>query len=125
MNKENQQRREKLEAFEAAEEKRKEAEMSELELAQKKLADLEAEHNQLKLEAHQATAAAEAGLPPEFAGRIKGATIEEMNADAKALFDLLPVKPKANPRATNPNIEQVNPSGETLEQKNRRLGLSM
>ena len=119
------QRRKKLDAYEAEEQKRKEAEMSEIDLLKQKVAESEAVANQLKLESHQRAAAEKVGLPSVFANRIQGETLEDMEADAKALFDALPVKPVVKPVVgiTNPGLTGMN-SGETAEQRNKRLGLA-
>jgi hypothetical protein len=51
---------------------------------------------------------------------LKGETLEELEADAKALAELLP-------KAQAPHVKPTNPGGgvggETIEQKRIRLGL--
>ena len=115
------QRRKKLEAFEKAEDERKKAEMSEIDRLKLEGEELAAENTKLKFEGQQTAIATEVGLPPAFADRIKGATPEEMKADAEALIAAMPVKPEANPKTTNPGDLALD--GETLEQKNKRLGI--
>jgi len=113
-------RRRKLEAFETAENDRKEAEMSEIELLNKKRDELEAENKKLKLSSQQHSIAEKVGLPIAFAKRIHGNSLEEMEADAQALFDDLPVKPKIDPGPTNPGVKGGK-KVETDAQKRERL----
>lgn len=114
--------RKQAESFEQAEAKRKEAELSEMEKLQKRLAETEAEANRLKLESLRRQAAEKAGLPAALASRLQGATPEELEADAAALAETLPKSTK-----TPPNVPPTNPGGnadgkaETDEQKRRRL----
>jgi len=105
------------------EKKRKEAEMTELERLSKQLKDAEAELSKTRLSVLQRDAAAKHNLPAELATRLKGETPEELEADAKALADLLP-KHKAQP-----TISPTNPGGnaspnETVDQMKARLGMS-
>ncbi len=78
----------------AAEQKRKEAEMTEM---QKLQAQLEKANTELKA-AHASDlrrqAAGEVGLPLVFADRLKGETLEELTADAKQILEALPKVPK-------------------------------
>lgn len=53
------------------------------------LSRLRSENNAYKVAALRDKAAREAGIPAELAGRITGATEEEMAADAKALAELI------------------------------------
>lgn len=79
----------KLAEYEAAEKKRTDAEKSDLEKA------LSARDEALKTAqlAHKKLVAIKYHLPDEFADRIKGDTLEEMDADAEKLAAALP-KPK-------------------------------
>ena len=120
-NKEAAGRRKKLEAFEAAEDERKKAEMSEIDRLKLEGEELAAENTKLKFEGQQTAIATELGLPAEFADRIKKGTPEEMKADAEAMISAMPVKPEAHPKITNPGDSALD--GETLEQKNLRLGI--
>ena len=120
-NKEAAGRRKKLEAFEKDEDERRKAEMSEIDRLKLEGEELAAENKQLKFNGQQTTIATEVGLPPAFADRIQGVTPEEMKADAEALLAAMPVKPEANPKITNPGDLALD--GETLEQKNYRLGI--
>jgi hypothetical protein len=110
-------RRKKLEAFEAAEAKRKESEMSELQKAQAKLAEYETRIKAHDREKVQAEIAAKTGLPAAFASRLKGETPEELEADAKSLLEALP-KPAGK---QTPTLNPTNPAGAsgglTQEQK--------
>jgi hypothetical protein len=101
-------RRKKLEAFEAAEAKRKEGEMTELQKAQAKLAEYEAKVKQHERKEAQTAAAVKAGLPAAFADRLKGETPEELEADAKQLLEALP---KADVKKPTPTISATNPGG--------------
>ena len=120
-NKEAAGRRKKLEAFEKAEDERLKAEMSEIDRLKLEADQLAAENKLLKFTGQQSNIAAEVGLPTAFADRIKGDTPEDMKADAEALLAAMPVKPEANPKPTNPG--ELGGQGETLEQKNARLGI--
>lgn len=110
----------KLAKFEQDEAKRKEAEMTEIELANKRAQELENEVRQLKISKLQHDIAAKVGLPAILADRLKGETPEELEADAKILLEAQP-KQKAAPNtgATNPG-EQASKE-ETRAQKLTRL----
>jgi hypothetical protein len=110
----------------ADEAKRKEAEMTELQKAQKRADEAEARAQQLERTSLQREAAANTGLPAKLADRLKGETLEEMEADAKAILEDLP-KPPAAPKP-GPGILPANPgangsTGETREARRARLGL--
>jgi len=108
----------KLEQFEEAERKRKEAQMSETEKLQAQLAEREAELKRLQLQQLQYQAAKEAGLPDDFAPRLKGETLEELRADAEALAKVLP-------KPTAPKISPTQPGsakqGESEAQQRARV----
>lgn len=110
----------KLAKFEQEEAKRKEAEMTEIELANKRAQELEAKVRQLEISRLQHDIAAKVGLPSVLADRLKGETPEELEADAKLLLEAQP-KQKAAPNtgATNPG-EQAQKE-ETRAQKLKRL----
>ena len=110
----------KLEKFEQEEAKRKEAEMTEIELANKRAQELEAKVRQLEMNRLQHDIAAKVGLPAIYADRLKGETPEELESDAKLLLEAQP-KQKAAPNtgATNPG-EQASKE-ETHAQKLTRL----
>ena len=70
--------------------------MSETERLQAELADAQRRADELATKQAQRDAAEKVGLPAVFAERIKGATPEEMEADAKLLLDNMP-KAKQKP----------------------------
>lgn len=86
----------KLAEFEKAEEERKRSEMTEIERLQADLEasrkaeeDARAEIAKRDLDAERARIAAEFKIPAAMAGRITGATPEEMRDDAKALAEAI------------------------------------
>lgn len=110
-------------AAEAAEQEKKvkdEAELSETEKLRKKAAELEAELKSTQIAMLQRDAATKHNLPPELASRLKGETLEELEADAKTLAELLPKPQPPHVKVTNPGS---NASGETetYEEKRKRL----
>jgi cytochrome c556 len=110
----------KADELSEAEQKRKEAEMTEVDRLNKQLADAQAELKAARIATLQRDAATKHNLPAELASRLKGETPEELEADAKALAELLP-KPKTPP--LKPTYPGNNASGEseTYEEKRRRL----
>lgn len=112
--------RKRLEAFEQAEQERKQAEMTELEKAQQKAAQLESELTTLRLKDLQRQAAKEAGIPADLSERLRGATLEDLKADAEELAKLLPKSAKTPPTvpATNPGAAS---NGETDAQRRSRI----
>lgn len=81
---------------------KEEAEMTALDKAEKRAAAAETE---LKRERHtrlQETAAKNAGLSPKLADRLKGDTLEEMEADAKAIIEDLPKPAPKGPGSPPP-----------------------
>lgn len=118
-NKEEASRRKKLEELEAAEQKRAEAEMTELQKAQKEAAEFKEQLANEKLARMRLEVAKKAGLPDVFTDRLRGETPEELEDDAKAILEALP---KA---AKNPVLNPTNPggdtSGETLAQQRARV----
>ncbi len=109
----------KLAKFEQEEAKRKEAEMTEIERANKRAQELEAKVRQLEINRLQHDIAAKVGLPAIYADRLKGETPEELEADAKLLLEAQP-KQKAAPNtgATNPGEKAG--SGDTFEDAHKR-----
>ncbi len=112
----------KVAELEEAEKKRKEAEMTELQKAQAKLAELEGQLQTEKLARMRQEAATAAKLPAEFAERLKGETPEDLKADAEKVAETLkkiqkPGGPPVNP--TNPNNNSEN--GETDAQRRQFL----
>ena len=111
----------KLQRFEAAEEERRKAELSEIERLKLDLEQAQTKARQAELSALKREIADKTGLPAALALRLTGETPEALEADAKALLEALPKK-------TAPNINPTNPGtttqGETREERNRRLGLA-
>lgn len=103
------------------------AEMTELQKVQAHAKELEERLAQTERARMQSEVAAKIGLPAKLASRLQGATIEELEADAKAILEDLPKQPpangRANPGATNPSNAQPG-SGETDQQRRVRLGLA-
>ena len=110
----------KLEKFEQEEAKRKEAEMTEIELANKRAQELEAKVRQLEMNRLQHDIAAKVGLPAIYADRLKGETPEELEADAKLLLEAQP-KQKAAPNTGTTNPGEQASKEETRAQKLERL----
>ena len=109
----------KLAKFEQEEAKRKEAEMTEIERANKHAQELEAKVRQLEISKLQHDIAAKVGLPSVFADRLKGETPEELEADAKVLLEAQPKQKLAlNIGATNPG-DKSNQT-ETFEEAHKR-----
>jgi hypothetical protein len=105
-----------LAALKAEEQKRKDAELSEAEKLKKQLAELEQTNRATMAE----NAALAAGLPKEWADRLKGSTKAELEADAAEFAKLIPAQQKLAPKinTTNPaNAQQT----ETPEQQRERL----
>ena len=107
----------KAEDIEAAEVKQREASLSEMEKLQRRLNETEAKLKAKERAEAQRAVADKVGLPAAFAERLKGESLEELEADAKKLLDALPKQPKGL-SPTNPGNAQV---GETTEQKRSRI----
>jgi len=109
-----------LEQLRAAEKKREEEALSELERYQKRAEEAEKEATELRLSVLRRKVADEVGLPGALADRLQGADEESLKADAERLLEAIPPstiqKPKIKP--TNPaDADKV----ETIEQKRARL----
>lgn len=87
----------------AAEQKRKEAEMTELQKMAAQLEKANAELKQAQIHSLRRETAEKVGLPLVFADRLKGETPEELEADAKSILEALPKVPKT------PIISATNP----------------
>lgn len=87
-----------LKAFRDAEEKRKTDEMSDLEKAQKAAKDATDQAQSATLSALRYKVALDKGLPANLADRLKGATQEELEADADELADMVTTTPSGAPR---------------------------
>jgi hypothetical protein len=116
--------RKQVEAIEAERKAKEEAEMTELQKAQKRAAELEAKLTALELAQKRREIAEKVGLPPALAARLQGASDEELEADAKALLESLP-KPQEPPKKPSQLIPPVNPNSaqqtETDDQRRARL----
>lgn len=111
-----------LDKLQKAEADRLKAEMSETDRLKTELAERDETIKSLTIKSQQREIATSVGLPAIFANRIKGETLEEMEADAKVLLEAIP-KGKAQPNsgATNPGESAA--VGETEAQAMVRLGL--
>ena len=110
-----------LSALKADAAKRAEAEMTEAQRLQKQAEEATAENMRLKSDILKRDVSAETGLPAVFADRLKGATKEEMLADAQEIMKaLIPTQQKVAPRLspTNPANAQL---VESDAQKRERL----
>lgn len=104
----------------AAEQKRKEAEMTELQKLQAALDKANAELKRAQLNEMRRAAAIKMELPLVFADRLVGETPDELEADAKKILEALPKAPKTpaiNPTNPGPGASQ----GETTEQQRARI----
>ena len=92
----------KVEKFEQDEAERKKAAMSETERLQAELAEARKAAQELATKQAQRDAAEKIGLPLVFAERLKGATPEELEADAKKLLESMPKGKVAETKAAAP-----------------------
>lgn len=110
-----------LATLRAERQQRAEAEMTEAQREKARADKAEQEKLVLQADILRRDVIAETGLPAGFADRLKGATKDEMLADAKELLKLIPQP--TNPKA--PHLNSTNPSnGQTTEtdaQKRERL----
>lgn len=106
----------KLTALEEAEQKRKEAEMTETEKLKSRAETAESKLNELEKKEKKRVAAEKAGLPIEFADRLQGETPEELEADAKILAEKLPKKSDVKIMSTTPGENATNRSKTDYEQ---------
>lgn len=131
-NKEAADRRKRLDELEAAEAKRKEAEMTETEKLQaqiKQLADEKTDllNKQKETERRelQRKVAKDVGLPEGLAARLRGDTEEEMTDDAKIVLELMPKLDTTPEKKTAPKLAPMNPGdgkqGETPAMRRARL----
>lgn len=116
--------RKAAEQAEAERKQREEAEMTALDRANKRAAELEAELNAERKARLQIAAAKAAGLPDALAARLQGETAEEMRADAEAILAALP---KPQPATTTgggklpPTAPRGNKPQNTQPKSNFRL----
>lgn len=101
-----------------AEQKRADAELSEIDRLKKHAAEIEAHNAKLQADILRRDVVAKTGLPAVFADRLKGTTEEEMTADAQEILKVLPQKSAPSLPATNPSNGQ---GAETEAQKRERL----
>jgi hypothetical protein len=108
--------RKQASAFEEAEQKRKEAEMSETDRLKAQYEKAAAELQALKLNELKRQAAAKHNLPEVLALRLQGTTLEELEADAETLSKTLP---KQSPKigATNPGAAPAQTTDDELKAK--------
>lgn len=111
----------RLTDLEAADKKRSEAEMTELQKAQAKLTELETQLKDEKLARMRQAAAIKTGLPAVFTDRLKGETPEELEQDAQAIIEALPKVSSKSNSTVNPTNPSASGSGETDEQRRKRL----
>jgi len=110
----------KLDAYEKAEQERKEAEMSEMEKLKAQYDKAQAELSRIQKNQQKREIAQKVGLPEALALRIQGDDEEAMEADAKKLAEALPkpeVKKVMSPTQPGVGAQQ----GETYEQKRARI----
>jgi hypothetical protein len=103
----------------AADQKRKDAELSETERLTKENAETKAENVRIKADLLRREVISEVGLPNAFKDRLKGETKEELTADAQDLLRTVPALKQA------PKLPKNNPPGgdpsETDAEKRERL----
>lgn len=102
-NKSNKGAAEKLAKLEKEAEEKRKAELSESERLKLEKDQAEKKAAALELKDMQRTAADKAGLPAEFADRLKGTTPEEMAEDAKKLLEAMPKQEKKKQEKINNN----------------------
>lgn len=106
---------EKIALYEQQEQERQKAELSEIDRLKLEKQEAEQKLAELARKEQQREIAEKVKLPFALADRIKGETPEEMEADAKQLFESLPKggTPKTSvtspgPQATEPKMERLN-----------------
>jgi hypothetical protein len=109
-----------LSELQAKETARADAEMSELQKAQKHAAELESELKTERNRIMRRDAAEKTKLPAAFADRLTGETPEELEADALKLLAAMPAPVAPKLATTNPGQPQT---GETYVDRKRRLGI--
>ena len=109
----------RLTELEAAEAKKKEAELSEIDKLKADYDKATREIYELRILQLRREVADEVGLPPALAERLKGETAEDLKADAAKLKEFVPKPAQKSPGPTNPGSAST---GETDAQKRKRLG---
>jgi hypothetical protein len=106
------------------EQKRADAELSEIDRLKKQYAEIEANNAKLQADILRRDVVSETGLPSIFADRLKGATKEEMLADAQEILKVLP-QPAQVTQPKTPHVQPTNPGNgqvvETEAQQRERL----
>jgi hypothetical protein len=103
-----------IESFKQKEDERKKAELSEIDRLKLEKQEAEQKLAYFAREKLQREIADKLKLPFGLADRIKGETPEEMEADAKQLFDSLPKPVVTKTGVTNPGAQAVEPQIERL-----------
>jgi hypothetical protein len=110
------------ERLKADEQKRLDAQLSETDRLKKQADELANQNAKLLLDILRRDVVAETGIPPVFAERLKGATKEEMLADAQEILKVLP-----QPTKQAPHLKITNPgnagTGMTDDERRDFLGL--
>lgn len=106
-----------LERYKAEEQKRADAELSEIDRLKKQYAEIEANNAKLQADILRRDVVNETGLPAIFADRLKGATKEEMLADAQEILKVLPQQTQIK----TPHVKPTNPgNGQTAETETQK-----
>ena len=101
----------KIALYEQKDNERKLAEMSEIDRLKLEAQEAKSKLAELTIKEQKREIAHKLNLPEVLADRIKGETPEEMEADAKGLFDALPKPNTTKTGVTNPGVQAVEPSG--------------
>jgi predicted RNase H-like nuclease (RuvC/YqgF family) len=115
--------RKQVSAFEEAEQKRKQAEMSEIDRLKAQYEEATQKAARLERESLQRQAADATGLPLALATRLQGDDLEAMQADAKAILEVMPKGTKQAPNLPTTNPGAGGTPKPTDEERLRRLGL--
>jgi len=103
-----------LESYKLKEEERKKAELSEIDRLKLEAQEAKDKLAELTLDKQRREIAEKVKLPFALADRIKGETPEEMEADAKQLFDSLPKSVTTKTGVTNPGSQAIEPTAQRL-----------
>jgi hypothetical protein len=103
-----------LESYKLKEEERKKAELSEIDRLKLEAQEAKEKLAELTLDKQRREVAEKVKLPFALADRIKGETLEEMEADAKTLFDSLPKGFTPKTGVTNPGSQAIEPTTQRL-----------
>ena len=111
----------KVEKFEAEEADRKKSQLTEKERLEAERDEALKTAAELKTKQAQRDAAEKVGLPSAFADRVKGATPEEMEADAKMLLENMPKAPKKPGPTPASSPAEGEHTGKTDEERRKFL----